>query len=256
MKLLTLNTHSLQEPEYEKKLKVFCKGIEELKPDIIALQEVNQPSCGDVIQMRKSYSLKQGNHLERVRKILEHRGIMYHTLWYGFKRSYGIYDEGLGIMSGLPIESTRFVRLSKVRDDWKLRYALGVRMGDVWYYSVHTGRPEDKDEPFTDEIERLMSELRGKRAVVMGDFNCPDTYPEYVKLKTGGLYDTFDIAKCRTGHYTAESKIDGWGEGDRRMRIDYIFTNFETEVSTWQTVFTPERYGVVSDHFGVYVTIA
>ena len=43
MKLLTLNTHSLVEENYSEKLSIFVKAVAEIKPDIIALQEVNQP---------------------------------------------------------------------------------------------------------------------------------------------------------------------------------------------------------------------
>lgn len=39
---MTLNTHSLAEPEYESKLAAFAGSLVQIKPDIIALQEVNQ----------------------------------------------------------------------------------------------------------------------------------------------------------------------------------------------------------------------
>ena len=42
MKLLTLNTHSLEEPDYAKKTEKFIEMLEKEQPDIIALQEVNQ----------------------------------------------------------------------------------------------------------------------------------------------------------------------------------------------------------------------
>ena len=42
MKILTLNTHSLQEENYEQKLNWFVEGILKERPDIIAMQEVNQ----------------------------------------------------------------------------------------------------------------------------------------------------------------------------------------------------------------------
>ena len=45
MKIMTLNTHSLAEPEYESKLAAFAGSLVQLKPDIIALQEVNQSRC-------------------------------------------------------------------------------------------------------------------------------------------------------------------------------------------------------------------
>lgn len=40
MKLLTLNTHSLEEPDYAKKTEKFIEMLEKEQPDIIALQEV------------------------------------------------------------------------------------------------------------------------------------------------------------------------------------------------------------------------
>ena len=49
MKLLTLNTHSLIENSYEKKLADFISAIREIKPDIIALQEVNQSCSADTV---------------------------------------------------------------------------------------------------------------------------------------------------------------------------------------------------------------
>lgn len=42
MKLLTLNTHSLVEKNYPEKLDAFVSVISGIKPDIVALQEVNQ----------------------------------------------------------------------------------------------------------------------------------------------------------------------------------------------------------------------
>ena len=42
MKLITLNTHSLAEPDYENKLKLFARAALRETPDVIALQEVNQ----------------------------------------------------------------------------------------------------------------------------------------------------------------------------------------------------------------------
>lgn len=42
MKLITLNTHSLAEPDYENKLKLFAGAVLRETPDVIALQEVNQ----------------------------------------------------------------------------------------------------------------------------------------------------------------------------------------------------------------------
>ena len=42
MKLLTLNTHSLLEENYEQKTRDFVAAVIKERPDILALQEVNQ----------------------------------------------------------------------------------------------------------------------------------------------------------------------------------------------------------------------
>ena len=50
MKILTLNTHSLRENQYEQKLSWFVEGVLREKPDIIALQEVNQTCDAPVLE--------------------------------------------------------------------------------------------------------------------------------------------------------------------------------------------------------------
>ena len=62
MKLLTLNTHSLIEPQYREKLDVFVKAIARLKPDIIAMQEVNQSRLSKIIQNDGAFPIRQDNH--------------------------------------------------------------------------------------------------------------------------------------------------------------------------------------------------
>ena len=42
MKLLTINTHSLQEENYAQKLDQFVESVLKERPDLIAMQEVNQ----------------------------------------------------------------------------------------------------------------------------------------------------------------------------------------------------------------------
>ena len=42
MKLITLNTHSIVEPDYEEKLYSFSRVVLEERPEVLVLQEVNQ----------------------------------------------------------------------------------------------------------------------------------------------------------------------------------------------------------------------
>ena len=49
MKLLTLNCHSWLEENQEEKIKVIAKTIIEKDYDVVALQEVNQSICEDIV---------------------------------------------------------------------------------------------------------------------------------------------------------------------------------------------------------------
>lgn len=53
MKLLTINTHSLIEKNYESKLNLFADAISHHHPDIIAMQEVNQTQNSEIISESK-----------------------------------------------------------------------------------------------------------------------------------------------------------------------------------------------------------
>lgn len=53
MKLLTLNTHSLIEPDYEAKREIFVNFIAAEQPEVFALQEVNQTAAAPRWQMSR-----------------------------------------------------------------------------------------------------------------------------------------------------------------------------------------------------------
>ena len=77
IKLLTLNTHSLIENNYKTKLKIFTDAILQEKPDIIALQEVNQTiNCTPVPEneptgfypCQSSFRITKDNHAYHIIK--------------------------------------------------------------------------------------------------------------------------------------------------------------------------------------------
>ena len=57
MKLMTLNTHSLVEPGYENKLKLFAEVVLRERPDVIALQEVNQSMGEPAVERERLLAL-------------------------------------------------------------------------------------------------------------------------------------------------------------------------------------------------------
>ena len=74
MKLLTLNTHSLMEKEYEKKLGVFVDAIKKHLPSVICLQEVmqhiNSIDSKEECMCVGDIPLKEGNHALNLIRLL------------------------------------------------------------------------------------------------------------------------------------------------------------------------------------------
>ena len=127
MKLLTLNTHSLIEPDYEAKREIFVKFIAAEQPEVFALQEVNQTAAAPLLGDAPAgyYScpgnrvpLKADNHAAAVARMLEERGVHYYWSWLPAKVGYDIYDEGaaakkridqIWCSKAVPVKSSRVV---------------------------------------------------------------------------------------------------------------------------------------------------
>ena len=183
MKLLTLNTHSLIEPDYEAKREIFVNFIAAEQPEVFALQEVNQTAAAPLLGDAPAgyypcpgnrVPLKADNHAAAVARMLEQRGVHYYWSWLPAKVGYDIYDEGAAVFSRAPITAAENLLLSKTNDysNWKTRRTLGVCAGDVWYYTVHMGWWKDEEEPFAAQWETLSQAAGAKQtAFLLGDFN-------------------------------------------------------------------------------------
>ncbi|MBE7015277.1 MAG: endonuclease [Ruminococcaceae bacterium] len=258
MRLLTLNTHSLVDGNEEYSLGQISEAILKYDYDVIALQEVNQPTNNDVIRENApictNYPVKNGNFLLKILKKVNISSRKYTGVWCGFKESYDLFEEGVGIITRLPIKEVRTVMLSsgQEKEKWKKRYALGVKTDRGEFYSVHFGWWEDAEESFSHQWSKLLESGIGDKAWLMGDFNGDFCGESYNLVISSGFYDTFQLAKERDEGYTVTKKIDGWNGGERK-RIDYIFCNFKADVTESKTIFNGSHFGVVSDHLGVMI---
>lgn len=270
--MLTLNTHSLIEQNYEEKLVYFVNAIVKYEPDIIALQEVNQTSDESSLsdkfltgytQCQSAIPLKKDNHAYRVVKLLLEKNINYYWTWLPIKNGYDKYDEGLAILSKKEILETDTVLVSCINDynNWKTRKILGIYSGDEWFYSVHLGWWDDKSDPFSDQWSRLSKHLTGKENVwLMGDFNnCAEIRNEgYDLIKNSGWQDTFEISREKDDGITVGTVIDGWKDkitDTNGMRIDFIWTNSENRIERTNVIFNGKNEPVISDHYGVMITV-
>ncbi len=256
MKLLTLNTHSLIEKNYLKKLDYFINAIYDIKPDIIALQEVNQTSDN-------SNDVKKDNHILNITNNLEKMGIKYYWKWIPIKNGYNRYDEGIGVMSLSPIIETDTFFVSETNDynNWKTRKILGIltENSEDWFYTVHYGWWNDKEEPFLNQWNKTLEHLKNKKSVwLMGDFNNTPGSKGYKLIESCGWYDSYNLAQNKDSGITVGNVIDGWKDkinDTDGMRIDQIWHNKEVDVKSSKVIFNDINYPIVSDHYGVLIEI-
>lgn len=269
MKIMTINTHSYIEDESENKLKIFIDAISRLKPDIIAMQEVNQrinsalaEDKNGVVAYQFGIELKNDNYALRAANALFEMGHGYKLVWLGIKHGFEIFDEGLCFLCKLPVSNADAFLISKCEDitNWKMRMGLVIETGGEYFCNVHMGRWDDKEEPFYDQWVCLNKKMKSDTPTwLMGDFNSPADYRNegYDCIISSGWYDTYTLAKTRDNGYTVTNKIDGWKDKNasfRDKRIDYIFTNTKREIETSYTVFNGENKKIISDHYGILLT--
>lgn len=276
MKLLTINTHSLQDDNFRQNVSRFVEGILREMPDLIAMQEVNQTYNApriDPALLEGQYpvpgyvTIRRDNYAAQVAYCLRQAGISCSWAWLPVKRGYGKYDEGVAIISlTRKICSVDAFPISKNSDysNWRTRKVLGVRLEgmDDWFYSVHMGWWNDTAEPFLHQWKVLNCCVASKRICapvwLLGDFNAPTCFrgESYDTILSSGWNDTYRMAAQRDGGITVPGVIDGWCSRERDadgMRLDYIWCSEKTEILSSCVVFNGERGDIVSDHFGVLV---
>lgn len=278
MKLLTLNTHSLQEGDPQRQLKLFASFLLEESPGLVAMQEVNQTRTappldaqgreGCVPTPASGIPLRRDNFAANTARILRAAGVSCSWTWLPIKRGYERYDEGLALISlAAPIVQTNACLISARDDysDWRTRKALGVRLEGQpdWFYSVHLGWWKDED-PFADQWSRLDAELAEAKAQgpvwLLGDFNAPAHVRDesYDLVRLTGWYDTYDLAAEKDSGVTVPGLIDGWRdqpEAGNGMRIDYICCSRLQAIRRSCVVYNGKRGPVVSDHYGILAEI-
>ncbi len=276
MKLFSLNSHSLHGEDFSGRVAIFCAALAKELPDVVALQEVNQPRDGQppegVLPLghtpcRTDIPMHRENFALRIAQEMEKRGIDYFWTWLPMKIGYGKYDEGLAVFCRRPLAEVRAFTVSAMEEyeNYHTRMALWVRPegSEFSFCNLHTSRWHAPKSPFAGEWERLMSNLDSEEPVfLMGDFNNPAEIrgEGYDLMSRCGFYDAYELAEKRSGRGTARIGIDGWkerddGTSDGLIRIDHILCNRPVRVTEYRTVFNGVDFPEVSDHFGVLVTV-
>ncbi len=264
MKLLTLNTHGLIESNLKLKQEIIAEAINQYKPDVVALQEIMQPREAEILSNLTGICsvgkipIRRGNYLISLQNELIRLGLKYNIVWLGIKRAYDKYEEGLSLLTSKEISDIDIVKLSLFDDynNWKTRKALGVKIENQWFYSIHLGWWEDVESPQEKEILSLKEATSTKEILwLMGDFNAPANERETgYDMLTKYWYDSYLLALNKDDGITVKGEIDGWDDSNGK-RIDYIFTNKKKKFKSSQIIFNGDHKGIVSDHFGILLTI-
>lgn len=279
MKIMTLNAHShgvdLPENVFRKNLDELAECIVRQQVDVIALQEVCQTREAGIVSQEEIHGyvpaggeavIRQDNYAWQLLRRLEDKGRQYHWIWENIKIGYGIFDEGLALVSKFPIEKAEAYYLSDSRDyqNWKTRKAIAANIHTegqrAWFACAHMGWWQDEDEPFAGQMDRLQEELSGKdgNVYLMGDFNSPahERGTGYDYVKKYGWLDTWTLAGNDGHPVTVPGKIDGWDDGAAGgLCIDYIWSKYPAEAVSSRVVFSGEKEPVISDHFGILAEI-
>ena len=272
MKLLTLNTHSLIEQNYQRKLLDFVRAVSMEKPEIIALQEVNQTISAKAVEgrineyfpCRDNITIRSDNHVFNAAQLLCKNGVDYYWTYLPIKNGYGRFEEGLAIMSLNPIIETEIITVSGIDDynNWKTRKLIGIRTQnypDEWFFSVHYGWWDDEEEPFAKQWQKTdMYMKKHNRVWLMGDFNNASDVANqgYDIILNSGWYDSYTLAENKDNGVTVAKAIDGWKDKvsiDIGMRIDQIWCSQKASVESSKVVFNGINYPIVSDHYGVVI---
>lgn len=263
MNLLTLNCHSWQEENQMEKIQHLAQTIKEKAYDVIALQEVSQSIDAPLVQD----NIKENNFGLVLQQELAKLGVPdYQLVWDFAHMGYDTYEEGLAILTRLPIIASHsfFVSKGEDTDYWKTRKIVGVTVengeSELSFYTCHLGWWTDEEEPAHYQIDHLLDAVKARTApfFLMGDFNnSAHIKGEGYELLTveHGLYDTYLLASEKDSGITVRGKIAGWDENKQDLRIDLILASEQVDVDSSLVVFNGENKDVVSDHFGVEVRV-
>ncbi len=246
IRILTLNLHCFAEEEIENKQNLIAKEIIKNNIDIIFLQEVAQT---------KGELINSDNYGLNIVEILKAFGMDYYFYYEGFKRSFDVYEEGLGFISKYPLKSqqTRVISNTNDYDNWKTRKILECDLEffgkTIKIATTHFGW-SDESEVFEKQFSKGTETFDSQKLTILaGDFNITPKSKEYKYIIDNGW---LDLSKDQTDFYLEPTFKGDQTTKDSRVRLDYIMANKPVKVIEKMVLFN-EVY--VSDHFGLYMIL-
>jgi maltose 6'-phosphate phosphatase len=255
---MTLNLHTYQEEEQAQKFAQVARAIQELGIDVVCLQEVGENWNDGAGDWESNAARIINSHLPQPYHL--------HADWshLGFER----YREGLAILSRHPFVFTDAGYVSASEDPFDIHARKVVMaqvkvpyVGAVNVFSVHLSWPSGG---FYEQFERLRQWAEARQGpevaatLIAGDFNVAvgseayrhmvDTRQfedQFLKIQNSDAFQ--QVFRRRQDGALRQLANDG--------RIDYLWLNVGARLRAVRAeeIFTPERYGRVSDHTGYWV---
>lgn len=251
LNILTQNLHCLVEEDIANKQIILANKIAELDIDIAFLQEVAQTQCNQPIE---DFPINDDNYAVKLKDLLAEKGLTYYLQYVPIKESFGIYDEGVAILSKYPLELYNATCISRTTDyaNWKKRVVLTCKSNisnkEIFLATTHYGW-SDGYEVFENQFDESVKAIEDKDiSILAGDFNVIPDSKEYKHIKNSKFIDSFND----TDYFNKPTFRGDELTKDKQVRIDYIMTNKNIKVLDKKILFIDDR---VSDHYGVYAKI-
>lgn len=244
MKILTLNTWNNQGP-WKERWELIFKGLQELRPDIVAFQEVFDRSWAEEVQRRSGYK-----HLV-------------------FPREPG----GLMLLSHYRVEASECMTMvTQASSEEYKRYALYAKFAagtqTISFFNTHLSWQLHEGKTREAQVGELLKFIKrcagaGQGPIfVTGDFNAPpDTTEIRTMMLEGGFIDLFGTLFPKISGLTWDNQ-NKFAAGSSvplpDRRIDYIFMRGVsiTKVGAVEVVLDKPSNGIyASDHFGVLTEV-
>lgn len=259
LKVLILNLHCYQEENQEQKFTTIAQTIDELKVDIVCLQEVAE-----------YWNNGEGDWESNSARIINDQlaePFYIHSDWshLGFDQ----YREGVALLSRYPLShhDARYVSDSHDIYDINSRKVVTARIyvpyiGFINVFSAHLSWLEGG---FQAQFQRLREWSESNRTddikatLLCGDFNITAGSSGYEMVVASEQYEDQYLAVNKQGVFDKIFKVnDAHWQGllADDYRIDYIFMdkNSELKATSANVIFTDQDYGRVSDHCGYLMT--
>jgi maltose 6'-phosphate phosphatase len=252
MKILTLNLHCFAEKDIVKNQKNIVNAILEEDVDVILLQEVAQSKTGKIV----FDDVKEDNYGYKLKQDLAIAGVNYYYHYKFGNQAFGLYDEGLAILSKTKLTNKNHFFISKTIDynNWNTRIIVSAKTmiedEEIVFTSAHLGW-SDGVEVFEDQVDILMDNLNSNEVnIIGGDYNISPGSKEYNHFVSKGYIDLF--FNNEKEYYNIPTHISDIDQKDGSSRIDYVMSNKDVEVKSRKILFTNN---LVSDHYGILIEI-